>query len=187
MAYNLQPSYPNTDALETRDKAIAVQYGRTADGTIIPISVDSSGRLVLGSGITLDTDNIDIGDVVIKGTSDAAQTLEERIGVTPSTGLPAGRFSMLVEDPRMNFTGGALQITSEGSGEIFASTATVLGATFADLAPVFDVTGFRTKSFILENTSPTADIEVQGFASFDGGVTYPIPLLAASTLGARGS
>ena len=53
MTYNLQPSYPNVSVLTTNDKAISVMYGRMADGTLVPIRVDSSGAIATASNTVL--------------------------------------------------------------------------------------------------------------------------------------
>src|ERR1035437_4970752 len=53
MTYNLQPSYPNVSVLTTNDKAISVMYGRTADGTLVPIRVDSSGAFAVAANTVL--------------------------------------------------------------------------------------------------------------------------------------
>jgi len=114
MSYNLKPSYPNIDALDTRDKAVSVIYGRTGGGTIVPISVDSSGRVVIGAPLILNTDNIDIGDVVIKGITDPSV-----VGVSPTVGevrfgmhrvgdaaaVNPNLHTLLTWDPRMTFDG----------------------------------------------------------------------------------
>ena len=50
MTYNLQPSYSDVSELTTSDKAIVVLYGRFADGTIIPVQVNSSGVLATSGG-----------------------------------------------------------------------------------------------------------------------------------------
>src|ERR1035437_5377793 len=49
MTYNLQPSYATVSELTTNDKAISVMYGRMADGTIVPIRVDSSGAVAVAT------------------------------------------------------------------------------------------------------------------------------------------
>ena len=57
MTYNLQLSYPNVSALTTSDKAIAVLYGRVADGTLVPILVDAVGAIKTSTANILSFDS----------------------------------------------------------------------------------------------------------------------------------
>jgi len=54
----------NEDQLTTSDPC-AVLYGVTPDDKFIPLKIDSSGRIQLGSGVTLNTDELELGDVGI--------------------------------------------------------------------------------------------------------------------------
>lgn len=202
MGYNLKQSYNSIDELESKDKAISVLYGRTPDalgGQIIPVAVDSGGRITIGSGITLATDNIDIGDIVLKGTADVAQTpaSEERLGLAiiaagPSVGL-AGQFALLTQEPRYTFTTGALNVNVAstqvtGVERFFVSEAYVTIDANANARPVegdLDVGTFRSKSIVITNTGGN-DARVTIMGSIDGGANYDVTI-SASTLVAAGN
>ena len=61
MSYDLKAFYDSVDELTTRDRAIAVQYGRVPDsmgGGLVPLNVDAQGHLLIGSGLTLNVTDI---------------------------------------------------------------------------------------------------------------------------------
>lgn len=81
MTYNLQPSYPNVSELTTQDKAISVVYGRrSSDGELVPVAIDDTGRILLGSGITLDAGDLNIGSVEIQDNDSSTRVDVIRIG-----------------------------------------------------------------------------------------------------------
>jgi hypothetical protein len=61
MSYNLKPSYPSVDAFTTRDRGVSVLYGRVPDalgGDIVPVAVNATGQILIGSDITLDVSGL---------------------------------------------------------------------------------------------------------------------------------
>src|ERR1035437_6778993 len=65
MTYNLKTDYVTVSELVTNDKALEVIYGRRpSDGHIIPIAIDNTGHLLLGSGLTLNVSEITPVNVV---------------------------------------------------------------------------------------------------------------------------
>jgi hypothetical protein len=193
--YKLKSSYTGPEQLDTKDRALSVIYGRTPDkfgGDLVPIAVDSTGRIVLGSGLVLDVGDLDIGDVRIKGITNPADPVgsEHFAGMTALVDAPyAGLFALLTEDPRQQFVGGALRITPFLSGTIFPEVTTNIVApaynSFADVGGTYSVTGFIRKSFVLKNTGANP-VDVRGFVSVDGGLIYDIPLLPTSNLNPGG-
>lgn len=179
MGYQLKKSYKSVDELETRDRALSVIYGRTDDalgGDLVPIRVDAAGNLIIGTQLNLETDNLDIGDIVIKGTTDVAQSAsaEERLGLaivgaSPSIGL-AGQYSLLTQDPRQNFLDNALETLSQD--KLFATDnfTTVDGPAFVQARPVEGdllVRQYKSKMIVLLNTGAnSAQYSIMG--SVDG-------------------
>jgi len=192
--YKLKSNYSGPDQLDTKDKALSVIYGRTPDkfgGDLVPIAVDSTGRIVLGSAVVLDVGDLDIGDVRIKGiTNPADPTGSEQLAGMVALGAPyVGLYALLEEDPRMQFVGGALRITPSLSGTIFPEVITNIVSptydSFADVGSIYSVTGFLRKSFVLKNTGANS-VDVRGFVSVDGGLIYDIPLLPSSNINPGG-
>lgn len=203
MAYNLKPSYASVDELQTKDRGISILYGRTPDalgGDIVPIKVDASGNISVGTGLTLTAGDIDLGDFVMKGVTDPflqgdVHTVgEERIGLirVGDAGAPnVNLYEQLVRDVRFNFTGGALQVTAGGNGTIYAAQViAVVSPTFDSFASTgitaANVRGLNTKSFTVENIGANP-VSVRAFVSLDDGVTYTIPILASTPLAAGSS
>jgi len=203
VGYNLKPSYSSVDELQTRDRAITVLYGRQPDalgGNIVPIKVDASGNLSVGTGLTLTASDLDLGDFVMKGVTDPLLVGdthtpgEERIGlirVGDAAAPNVNLYEMLVRDPRFNFIGTALEVTAGGTGTVFAvQTIAVVAPTYTTFASTgitaAAVRGLTNKSFVAKNTG-AATCQVRAFVSLDNGVTYDVPILAASTLTAGAS
>lgn len=197
MGYNLKPTYSSVDELQSKDRAISILYGRLPDnlgGSIVPIRVDGSGNLIIGTALSLDTDDLDIGDVVVKGITDPTldgSTLtvgEERFGlhrVGDLTAVNADLHAVLSWDPRMNFSGASLNITTSGSGVVFATATATIDSpaydSYTDVGSAYSVQGYSRKSFTLRNTGVNP-VNVRGFASVDGGVTYDVPITPAANL-----
>lgn len=197
MTYNLKSSYASVDELSTRDRGVSILYGRQPDalgGNIVPITVDAGGHLSIGTGLVLSASDIDIGDVVIKGVTDP--TLqgtvytpgEERIGlirVGDITSPNANLFEVLTRDPRLNFVGSALEVTSGASGTIHPiQNITITAPTYTTFSSgsitPYSALGYVSKSYLVKNTG-AIQAQVRAFVSLDG-VTYDIPVLAASLL-----
>ena len=138
MSYNLQPSYNNVDELETRDKAINVLYGRRAsDGTLLPISIDDNGHLVIGTGIVLSPQDIRLGAVEIQDNDS-----NNRVDV-----IPIGDTIVLPPLPNPdNYRG--LLILGKGASNVACPLS-------------FDVSG----ALIVTATSPTASNGFNNFGT----------------------
>ncbi len=203
MGYNLKPSYSSVDELQTRDRAITVLYGRQPDelgGNIIPVKVDASGNLSVGTGLTLTASDIDLGDFVMKGVTDpllvgdAHTPGEERIGLirVGDVAAPnANLYEVLTRDPRFNFIGTALEVSAGGTGLVFAAqNISVVSPTYDTFASTgitaANVRGYLNKSFVAKNTGANT-CQVRAFVSMDNGVTYDVPILPASSLVAGAS
>lgn len=203
MGYNLKPSYSSVDELQTRDRAITVLYGRQSDdlgGNIVPIKVDAAGNLTVGTGLSLSASDIDFGDFVMKGVTDPTlqgdvhTAGEERIGlirVGDATAPNANLYEVLTRDPRFNFIGTALEVSVNGTGNVFATqTISVVAPTFTTFASTgvtgANVRGYTNKSFTAKNTGANA-CQVRAFVSMDDGVTYDVPILVASPLASGAS
>jgi len=213
MSYNLKPLYENSDELETKDKAISVMYGRVPDefgGHLVPITVNSEGRIVLGTGLTLSTDNIDIGDVVLKGISaplgGPGLDTEQRLGVVASGGgMAAGFYSLLTQDPRFTFQGATPNqnlnvfvagLSHTASQEIFLpeSTSIVVGthATWGNVyqgrevggpaltSTIYDLRG-HTQKFVMITNTGAASCLVRAYGSIDFS-NYDIPIQVSTPL-----
>ena len=108
MTYNLKPSYAGVDELTTRDRGISIMYGRKPDalgGQIVPISVGNDGSLTVGSVLSLSTEDLNIGDVVVRGIYDPSvvgldpEYGEARFGVKQvgdSSPINTGLYAVLV-------------------------------------------------------------------------------------------
>ena len=109
MSYNLKPSYSGVDELTTRDRGVSIIYGRKPDalgGEIVPIGVDTDGNLTIGTVLNLDTSDINIGDVVVRGIYDPSvvgpnpEVGEARIGLKLLSDLSpinTGLYAVLVD------------------------------------------------------------------------------------------
>lgn len=204
MSYNLKPEYASVDELNSRDRAISIMYGRQDDaagGKIVPIKVDAAGNLVIGTGLTLAASNIDLGDFVMKGvtdpllTGDAYTAGEERIGLirVGDTSAPnANLYEQLVRDPRLTFTGTALQVTAGGNGTVYAAqTISVVAPTYTTFSSTgiadANVRGLNQKSFTVENTGGVNSVSVRASVSMDNGVTFTTPIINSTLLAAGSS
>ena len=186
MSYNLKESYGSIDELDTKDKALMVLYGRTPDilgGNIVPINVDAAGNLIIGTQLSLETDNLDIGDIIIKGTTDVAQstTAEERIGLAAVGGIPSvglvGQFSILTQDPRLNFTSGGLNVN--GADQLYVSEAFVTADAIANARPTngdLVIRTYKSKTIVLTNTGAN-DARVTIMGSVDAGTNYDVTII----------
>lgn len=183
MGYNLKPAYTSVDELQSRDRAISILYGRQPDplgGNIIPINVDASGNLVIGSGLVLNTDDIDIGDIVLKGITSAAgpglaDDTEVRLGARAATGQPAGLYSLFTEDPRLTFTASALHVNAvslaDGGNSI---TVDALDLDIRNL--LFTQDSVEARQTTHDNLNLNANVQV---ADVDASNANPLPNLSA--------
>ncbi len=183
MAYNLQPTYPSIESLESRDKALSVMYGRTIGGPLVPIKVDTDGRIVLGSSISVEAD---LGEITIKGTSNVAQTAEERLGLSVVSGIPSaglvGQFALLTEDPRQNFTNGGLNVN--GSDQLYVTEAFATADAIANARPSdgnLDTRHYKSKTVAITNTGAN-DARITIMGSVDGGSNFDITILSDGLL-----
>lgn len=60
---------------------MSILYGVTENNKFIPIQIDTEGRFRLGSGVTLDVENLELGDVGITGT-DPVTTNDHKIAIS---------------------------------------------------------------------------------------------------------
>jgi uncharacterized membrane protein len=108
----------SADELTAQDPC-SVVYGVTPNNTFIPIKVDSQGRLLLGTGVTLSTDDIDIGDVVIKGVDPENSDAERRIAVED-----LGSGNGFAVRTSIFYDSNQLSITSSGAAKVDGSSVT---------------------------------------------------------------
>lgn len=84
MSYDLKTFYASVDELTTRDRGLAIVYGRVPDnlgGGVVPIKVDATGALLLGTSVTLNVSDITPVTVVQSNPS----LLNANVNITPST------------------------------------------------------------------------------------------------------
>lgn len=59
---------------------MSILYGVTSHDKYIPIAIDDTGRIQLGSGVTLNVDSLELGDVGIVGT-DPVDSTDHKVAV----------------------------------------------------------------------------------------------------------
>jgi hypothetical protein len=96
VSYDLKAFYDSVDELTTRDRCLSVMYGRVPDslgGGLVPVGVDASGNLQLGTNITLNVSEITPVNVVQPNPA-LLQTSTNLIAVNGST-ISLGQNTML--------------------------------------------------------------------------------------------
>jgi hypothetical protein len=144
---------------------MSILYGVTENNKFIPIQIDTEGRFRLGSGVTLDVDSLELGDVGIIG-NDPVSTNDHKISID-NLGVGNGwAIRSAIFDG-----GNKLTINPDGSINVNA----VLASPYLSQVNEFTITGLvasGSPQIILTYTVPsgkTLDInQIVAWGTYDG-------------------
>ena len=127
MTYNLKPLYPTCSDLITNDKSLVTIYGRRpSDGALVPINVDDSGSLVIGTPIIIEvlppTPIVQIQGATLGDNLDVIQ-IGDPISLPPYNGSSVDYRGLLVLG--RNTSGNAQPFEFDASGNLLVSNLDV--------------------------------------------------------------
>ena len=184
MTYNLQPSYPNSDVLETKDRGLVVLYGRRADGVLVPINIDNSGNINLGSAVVLSAEDLRLGAVEIQDndSNNRADVLKigDTIDLPPFSGssdnyrgfLILGQDSNGLAVPLSFDNTGSLRVTtvatSTNSFNQYGAASVPGGGIETALFPPITVTSVQT--LLITGLISWGDVDAEYLIKVDGAI-----------------
>lgn len=128
MTYNLKEGYATCSELVTNDKSISTIYGRRpSDGALIPINIDDQGNILLGTGITLNANDLNIGSITLKDTNSSTELdviqIGDSISLPPFSGSSDAYRGVLVLG--RSSSGSAQPLGFDASGNLLVSNLDV--------------------------------------------------------------